>query len=87
MEEYFPRKTLRTAGNYRGKYIGKLQGLAKRPPTTFGANKDRFRFSAMGDLVEKAKIPGKLPPCLNILLAKDMIVIVMVVVGRTWSIF
>lgn len=57
-EEYFPRKTLRTAGNYRGRYIGKLQAQPKRPPTTFGADKDRQKGRFLGRLDLKAQIPG-----------------------------
>ena len=40
-DEYFPRKSLRTAGNYRGRYLGKLQDRPQRQITTFGADKER----------------------------------------------
>jgi hypothetical protein len=57
-EEYFPRKSLRTSGGYRGRYLGKLQDTPKRPPTTFGADFERAKGRFLGRLDLKAEIPG-----------------------------
>jgi hypothetical protein len=57
-EENFPRKSLRTAGSYRGRYLGKLQDNARRPPTTFGADHERAKGWFLGRLDLKAQIPG-----------------------------
>eukprot|EP01039_Chlorochromonas_danica_P001022 gene1022-1108_t len=56
-EEYFPRKSLRSSGAYRGKYLGKLQ--QKGPVlSTFGVQVDRFKNGAFGRLEQKRELPG-----------------------------
>ena len=52
------KPSLRTVGNYRGRYLGKLQDSPKRPPTTFGADKERAKGRFLGRLDLKAEIPG-----------------------------
>lgn len=52
------RKTLRTSGTYRGRYIGKQSEKEIQNTTTFGADMDRFKHSAMGRLDLIAQLPG-----------------------------
>jgi hypothetical protein len=58
LEEYFPAKSLRSSGTYRGKYMGKLQAAKAKAPHTFGADLDRFKDSVYGRLDLIAQIPG-----------------------------
>ena len=52
------RLSLRSAGNFRGKYLGK-QNASKAPALhTFGADKERFKNSFYGRLDIQALIPG-----------------------------
>ena len=52
------RKSLRSAGSYRGKYLGKQNERRKPASHTFGADKDRFKNSFCGRLDLAALIPG-----------------------------
>jgi len=56
MEEE-PRQTLRSAGSYRGKYLGK-QNSRVSTTHTFGADTDRFKHSFCGRLDIAATMPG-----------------------------
>ena len=55
---YHPQPSLRSVGNYRGKYCGKIHQKVVHPVHTFGADKDRFKNSVYGRLDLKAQIPG-----------------------------
>jgi len=52
------RISMRTAGNYRGKYLGKQNASRAPAMHTFGADKDRFKNSFCGRLDLIAQIPG-----------------------------
>ena len=52
------RKSMRTAGNYRGRYLGKQNDSRAPALHTFGADKDRFKNSFCGRLDLAALIPG-----------------------------
>jgi hypothetical protein len=52
------RKSMRTAGNYRGRYVGKQNDTRSPAMSTFGADKDRFKNSFCGRLDLAALIPG-----------------------------
>lgn len=55
---YHPQPSLRSVGNYQGRYCGKIHQKVVNPVHTFGADKDRFKDSAFGRLDLKALIPG-----------------------------
>ena len=52
------RNSMRTAGSFRGRYVGKQQSERAPALHTFGADKDRFKNSFCGRLDLKALIPG-----------------------------